>query len=192
MDILQQVKEKLKNFVMKKRYLIGPIITAIVLYLHSLAVQTGLIPYSAAGLYLVFLFVGFTSGLWAAVLSAVFLAFYSLAYLGPITQERIVVSLSYLIAAGLMGWQTRRQSQEHARADSNQDARQIVDTLNGNIIRIIEAREMVEQVLALDFLTEGTRSKLGLVLHTLRNLQQATQGWQQLAEIRKEHGDKNK
>ena len=173
---------------------IGPMLTLIAIAMNQQAIQLGLFPPQVAWLYVPVAFSA-VSGLRAGLVSAVLVALYSV-WLDPSSIQRIViVPLSVFALAALVGWQTRalrvalaEARAEHLRADSNQDARKIVDTLNGNIVRIIEAREMIESILLLDFLTEGTRAKLGAVLHTLRNLQMATKGWQELAEIRKQQG----
>ena len=132
---------------MNKRYYIGPIITVVLLIIHQQLIEAGIIEErNAAGLYLIFLFVGFTSGLRAGVASALILTFYSLAYFGPITQQRLIVSASYLIAAGLMGWQTRRRQFQHDRANVNQEKADIVDNVNGNLRLALGAIDILDSL----------------------------------------------
>lgn len=79
---------------------------------------------------------------------------------------------------------------EEARAGA--EAVKTLNTLNGNIMRIKEAKAKIEEVMTLDFLTEGTRAKLGSVVHTLNNLLFATEGWVQLEQLRERQARKTK
>lgn len=135
------------------RFILGPLLTAAGLLGHGLMVGYGVIPNSAAGLYLLFLLSGFIGGLRAGLVSAAMLAGYNVLFLGPITPERAVVILSYFAAAALVGWKTRQWRQAVAdalagwhEAEKNRRAAEIVDSVNGNIRLTLTAIETLDQV----------------------------------------------
>lgn len=175
------------------RFILGPLITAAGLLSHGLMVGYGVIPNSAAGLYLLFLLSGFIGGLRSGLVSAAMLAVYNVAALGPITAERTVVICSYFLAAALVGWKTRQWRHSVAdalagweRAASNEQAARAMEALNGNVYRIRTARERLMTVLTEHRLDEPTRNDMREVLHVLNNLELATAGWQQLAKVKEE------
>lgn len=191
MTSLTHLKEKFKTIFMIQRFIIGPLLTLAALAAHAAAVSAGLLPPSAAGLYLFVLLAGFIGGIRAGILSAVMLSAYNVFYLPPMNLERWLVLASYFAAAVMIGWKTRQWRaalaealSEHTRADKNEDARNIVDTLNGNIVRVVEARELILDILKNNNLDDKTRSRLRSALHTMNNLQQATAGWQELRDLR--------
>lgn len=175
------------------RFVLGPAITVAGLLLHGLAVANGIIPNSAAGLYLLFLLSGFIGGLRAGLVSAAILAVYNATFLGPITDERLVVIMSYFAAASLVGWKTRQWRQAVAdalagweRASANEQAARAMEALNGNVYRIRTARQQLITMLAEHQLDEPTRNDMREVLYVLNNLEQATAGWQALMKVKEE------
>lgn len=144
-----------------RRFYAGPLITLGILIEHAIIVERGYIPQSAAGLYLLILFSGYFGGLRSAFISSVLLAVYSLTYLGNITQERVIVALSYLVAAALMGWQTRnlRHSiQEAYRAEMAQS-----DRVDANIARLSETLLKVDALMANRDLQTGFKQELAII-----------------------------
>lgn len=181
--ILIHIKNLVK-LLMLQRFVIGPLLTLAALTAHAWAVAAGLLPTSAAGLYLLILYAGFIGGVRSGLISAALLAIYNAAFLGPMTIERGVVFASYFAAAGLVGWKTRQWREALAEAQAGVEARRMVDNLNGNITRVEEARTVILGILENDRLDEPTRNRLRSVLHTLNNLALATRGWAELRELR--------
>lgn len=142
-----------------ERYVIGPALTAAILFLHYQLIQTGVLPVTAAGLNLLVLIASFVGGIRSGLASASLLAIYNVTFLGPISTERAVVIGSYFIIALLVGLRTR---QERARrtaaiaawneAETNRRKAEVVDSINGNIHLATEAMDL------LDILREGWRA----------------------------------
>lgn len=134
-----------------ERYVIGPALTAAVLFLHQQLIQAGWLPTTAAGLSLLVLVAGFVGGIRSGLASAGLLAIYNLTFLGPVSAERLVVIGSYFIMAGLIGWQTRQERLRRAEAieawkenDLNRRKAVLVDSINGNLHLAHDAINMLD------------------------------------------------
>jgi hypothetical protein len=136
-------------------------------------------------LYLFVVFGAFTGGLRAGLLAAIFVAGYSL-YVLDDTSRSVQVAIAVLLSAVLVGWLRRRLRAEWQRAEDNQAAADLIHGLNGNIERVRGARAQLLDILEAEPLNEGTRLKIRGVLNVLNNLEQATAGWRQLRELKKE------
>ena len=183
--ILTNIKEKLKTLsqlVSLPRW-IGPLITFIAIAVNQALIELGIFPVQAAWLYLPVAFAAI-GGLRGGIASAGLVALYSI-WLDPGSVQRtVVVPLSVVALAGLVGWQTRALRQALGEARAGAEARRMVDSLNGNILRIEESREVILDILKNDRLEEKTRNRLRSVLQTMNNLSLATKGWAELRELR--------
>ena len=189
MSILTKVKEKFKNLsnILGLPRWIGPLITVIAIAVNQALIELGVFSPQAAWLYLPVAFTAANS-MRAGLISAALVALYSI-WLDPYEIQRtVVVPLSVFALAGLVGLETRALRTALVEARAGVEARRMVDSLNGNITRITEASEQLLDILKKDTLTEKTRGRLRSVLHTLNNLQQATKGWKELAELKKDIG----
>lgn len=140
---------------------IGPLVTIALIAVNQALIVSGLFPVQVAWLYLPVAFSALT-GLRAGLASAVMVATYSV-WLGPTDPQRtVIIPLSVLLLAAGVGLQSRslrrslmetraallEASDQHRRADENQDKANFVDTLNGNILKVIEVIEIID--LAID------------------------------------------
>jgi len=144
-----------------RRFYAGPIITAGIIVEHSIIVHRGIIPQSAAGLYLLVLFSGYFGGLRSAIISAAMLVTYNLLFLGDLTAERITVASSYLIAAVLMGWQTRLLRQSIEREYQAEIA--ATDRVDTNILRLQVTLDKVDTLMANRDLPMGIKKELAVI-----------------------------
>lgn len=166
----------------------GPLATVVFTALYHIGAQYFGYSITAAWLYLFVVFGAFIGGLRAGLVAAVFVAGYSIYAMEDISRV-IQVAAAVLLIAGLVGWQRRRLRAEFRRAEDNQGAADFVDNLNGNIERVRITREQLLDILETDLLSEETRLKLREALGVLNNLEQATAGWRQLRELKKELGE---
>lgn len=182
---LTKVKEKFKlltQLISLPKW-VGPLMTLIAIALNQQAIQLGLFPPQVAWLYVPVAFSA-VGGLRAGLVSAALVALYSI-WLDPASIQRsAIVPPSVFALAALVGWQTRALRRALAEARAGEQARRMVDSLNGNIVRIEESRELILDILKNDRLEEKTRSRLRSVMHTMNNLSLATQGWKELRDLR--------
>lgn len=185
MEILTYFKMQIKHFqqIIYLPRLYGPAATVVATALyHAGSLYFG---YSAAVLPLaVFLALASLLGLWSGLICAAWLSLYAW-YAIPGDPSRLVqIWFGLFLIAMIVGSETRALRQALAEARAGAEARRMVDSLNGNIVRIEEARAVLLTILEADLLQETTRGRLRSVLHTLNNLQQATKGWQELRDLR--------
>ena len=164
----------------------GPVATVtctIIYHLGSIAFG-----YSPAVMPLViFLVLGSLSGLRPGLICAVWISGYAVYAIDDLSRV-VQIAIGAVSVAFITGWQTRALRQALTEALAGAEARKMVDTLNGNIIRITEARELILDILNHNNLDENTRSRLRSALHTMNNLQFATKGWAELRAIKAELG----
>ena len=183
---------------------LGPLITFIAIAINQALIELGVWPVQVAWLNLPVAFAA-TGGLRGGLVSAALVGAYSI-WLDPHNFQRAyVVPPSVIVLAWLIGWQTRALRAALAQAEAErswavgltkkleaalEEARagsvavRTLNALNGNIQRLKQAKAHIDNIIAFDLLTDGTREKLGVVVHTLNNTIFATEGWVQLEEIR--------
>lgn len=179
----------------------GPLITFVLILVNQALILSGVFPVQVAWLYLPATFAAMT-GLLPGLISAALVAFYSI-WLDPTDPQRVfIVPLSILALATGVGLQSRalrasladaleaREALEAAliRAHEGEEAVKAMTGLNGNIERILKARDMVLGIVNTAELLPPVRAELGVVLHTLNNLLYAVKGWQEYAELRERLG----
>lgn len=124
---------------------IGPFITFISLALNQQAIIYGLFPPQVAWLYLPVAFSA-ANGLRPGLISAALVASYSI-WLDPTDLQRtVIVPMSVLCLAALIGWQTRALREEQQRADVNQEKADIVDSANGNLKLALGAIDILDSL----------------------------------------------
>lgn len=206
LTIILYLKEKfntLTQLTTAPRWL-GPLLTFIAIAINQTLIEFGLFSVQVAWLYVPVALVAMT-GLTAGLISAGLVSLYSI-WLDPTdTQRTLVVPLSLAALAIAGGLRTRALRAALAQAEAERSwavgltkkleaaleeakagsmAVRTLHALNGNIERIKKAKTKLEEVVVLDFVTEGTREKIMAVIHILNNLIFATEGWVQLEEIK--------
>lgn len=176
-----------------ERYFLGPVAMLAAILLNTWAIQVDLWPASVAWLFIFVVWAGFVGGLRAAIASATLLSFYS-AYLDPGNIERLlVVPISLVAIAGLVGWRTRRWREaltaerlawETAR--QNERKARMVDTINGNLRLLEQAFERAERLTeGWGFMGEETRQAEAVkVRQFLADLRTLAEGWHAMAQER--------
>lgn len=152
-----------------------------------------------------FLALGSLFGLWSGLICAAWITGYAW-YAIPGDPARVIqIALGAAVMAVIIGTETRalRQAlvEAHAarieaeesaaaeraaleRAERNEAAAQALEALNGNILRVKNARDLILRMLKQHHLDEPTRDEMRQVLHTLNNLELATAGWQALGKLK--------
>lgn len=147
---------------------LGPLITFIAIALNQALIELGVWPVQVAWLNLPVAFAA-TAGLRSGLVSAALVALYSI-WLDPgEVQRTIIVPLSVMTLAGLVGWQTRELRRsiadalaQHSRADANQGKADIVDSVNGNLKLALGAIDILDSLrFGWDAIPDG--SKLTMV-----------------------------
>lgn len=137
----------------------------------------------------------FWSGLWANILSAVFITAYGL-YSSSFDPSQ-TIQLAFTVGSVAIGGGVMRRwliksvaetERQRLRAAENQSKADFVDNLNGNIETIKEInRELIELINGMPVLERHQiRQKLELIQDKAANLAQRTVGWSQLALAKKE------
>lgn len=193
--ILTQVKMKINlifRLITFPRFW-GPLLTVIFTAVyHSVATWFG---FSVAVFPLAgFLALGSLFGVWSGLICAAWITAYAW-YAIPGDPARVIqIALGSLVMATIIGSETRalRQALDEAeeseakmkaaleRAEKNEAAAQALEALNGNILRIKNARVTLLKILEEHPLDEKTRDEIRVTLHVLNNLEFATAGWKAL------------
>lgn len=171
---------------------IGPLTTVILIAVNQVLIAYGIFPTQVAWLYLPVALSALT-GLRAGLVSAMTVAAYSI-WLNPADPQRtVIIPLSVLVLAVGIGLQSRSLRRalisERAawhKAAENEVAAAALGDINGNILRIRHARNIMLKTLENHPLDELTRAELHQALHTLNNLELATAGWQALEKLKAE------
>lgn len=184
-NILAHIKMEIKAIqkIVDIPRLYGPLatVTATVIYhLGSLYFGYSIAVFSLAP----FLALASVLGLRSGLICAAWLSAYAW-YAIPSDPARIIqIWIGLFLIAIIVGSETRALRQALAEAQAGVEARRMVDNLNGNIIRVEEARLSLLSILEANRLDEPTRNRLRSVLHTLNNLALATQGWKELRDLK--------
>lgn len=177
----------------------GPTITVAATILYHLTVTwLGIAMPTVAWITPLVALAGFTSGLRAGVVAGIWAGLYSFYLTGDLLRAG-TVGLSLAITGAIIGYRTRLWRVAMAdlevgariakaaqlQAEHNQQARNFVDDLNGNIKFLDETIGRISALLKEwpDLHNDARRDRLRLIRHDLINLLTATSGWQQLAWI---------
>lgn len=137
----------------------------------------------------------FWSGLWANILSAIFITAYGLysSSFDPSQTIQLAFTVgSVAIGGGVMRrWlieSVRETERQRLRAAENQSKADFVDNLNGNIRTITEINQaLIELANAMPVLSRPIiLEHLNRIQNKAANLAQRTIGWSQLAQAKKE------
>lgn len=198
---LPQVKELTKILDIPRFW--GPLITVTFTVAYHLLISTfGWTP--AVGWVWLFVVAGsLVGGLRAGLVAASAAAFYSWLIISPGDGTQFVqrVIIGFLMAL-TVGWLRRRERREADalrvaladaraawdKAQEGEEAIRTLDGLNGNIERVKQARNKVRELAGTADLPKLVIDELLTILHTLNNVLNAVEGWQQYAQLRERMG----
>lgn len=177
------------------RYILSPLLVSLFLIVVEFFSRYEWFTVTLALPVVVLVLCSFWSGLWANILSAIFITAYGLYSSSSDPSQTIQLAFtvgSVAIGGGIMRrWliesvaETERQ---RLRAAENQSKADFVDNLNGNIETIKEInRELIELTNGMPVLERHQiRLKLEGIQRKAANLAQRVVGWHQLAQEKKE------
>ena len=163
---LKELINTLTKLIALPRWL-GPLLTFIAIAVNQALIELGVWPVQVAWLNLPVAFAA-TAGLRSGLVSAALVALYSI-WLDPSNIQRtVVVPLSVMTLAGLVGWQTRALRAaladalaQHSRADANQGKADIVDSVNGNLKLSLGAIDILDSLrFGWDAIPDGSKLKM--------------------------------
>lgn len=185
----------------------GPLLTIVFTGVYHAGVMQGWYEPTLIGVCVFVVAGALVSGLRGGLLAALWGSVYAIYVMLPSTRLIQVIGGLFIIGAGA-GYVTRnlraalaeaRQARFEAeksaevakaaleRAERNEAAAQALEALNGNILRIRQARETILNTLKNHPLDEDTRTEMRQALHILNNLELATAGWQAYDKLKRKH-----
>lgn len=181
--------------------IIAPILNAIFLYFLYVLVQYHMLPMTAVIGFVPVIIAAYVAGTRAGLASAIMFIVFAYGIIGDFDLWRfLTLAIVSLVTAGLLGYarrqewaaekalleSLRREKALRLQAEHNQEARNFVEGLNGNMALLNDVVESINLLLRdWDKLPASSlKERLRNERHRLVNLQTSVEGWVKLAWIK--------